>query len=278
MRFTTLAISTLVAMVIMPNVSWARSQIDARVTKLENIVEGEINAKLLKEMEAMQQEIRELRGKLEEQQNSVQKLDQKQEKLYLNLDSRLNTISEPKPADQTVQDTIPNTEAAFAEVLPQPAAPAAATVDQPAPAEVLPGANEKALFDAAHVLLRNQQYAAAIIEFKDLLWQFPEGVYASQAYFWLGEMYLLQWQQNKSDKTALNNAKESFTTLSSKYQGQPCEGDALLKLALIEMDQDHFAVAKDIFKQVISKFPNTARARIAETKLVHMDNVRIHDP
>lgn len=278
MRVKQLLISSLFVSMIVPNLAWARSEIDTRVSRLENIVANELDIKLLNQIEAMQQEIRELRGKLEEQQNSVQMLNQKQDKLYINLDSRINNLP----------STNANTTAPSAAVTP--AAPVSApavqtpimqTTTQPtdtntpmppiSAVEQQTGTSEKGLYDVANALVQQRKYAEAIIEYKDLLWQFPEGVYAPHAYYWLGELYSIQWQANRHDKNLLNQAKEAFTTITSRYQGQERAGDALLKLGLLEIDQDHLAIAKDLLQQVVSKYPNTARARIAENNIAKID-------
>lgn len=279
MRVKQLLISSLFIMVV-PNISWARSEMDARVSRLENIVANELDIKLLNQIEAMQQEIRELRGKLEEQQNSVQMLNQKQDKLYINLDSRINNLpsgnadtaapnvnsSAANPAP-VVQSTMQSNEA---KDIPEPTFNSNAPI-APVSAVEQTGTSEKSLYDVANALVQQRKYAEAIIEYKDLLWQFPEGVYAPHAYYWLGELYSIQWQANRQDKNLLNQAKEAFTTLTSRYQGQERAGDALLKLGLLEMEQDHFAVAKDLLQQVIAKYPNTARSRIAENNIVKIE-------
>lgn len=237
------------------NTSLAGSEIDNRVTRLENIVANELNIKLLNQLDAMQQEIRELRGKLEEQQNSMQHLNHKQDTLYLNLDARLNKMAEP---EQT-----PNTEAIQTKD---------ASTTQTTPISELHQDNteiksEEELFNSANAKVSARQYSEAIIEFKDLLWQHPTGTYAADAYYWLGELYLMQWQQNKAESILLAQAKEAFTTITNKYKGSPKENDALLKLGLIEVDLQQWAAAKEILQRVVTKNPKTATARIAENNL-----------
>lgn len=228
MRFTQswLATGVIVVAMTLPGSSWAKSELDLRITRIENIVENELNLGLINQLDAMQQEISELRGKIEEQQNVVQALNKKQENLFVNLDTR----------------TSPKSDAPVA-------------------------TSEQAVFDLAYKMMNTKKYDEAITEFKDLLWQFPEGVHAASVYYWLGEIYLLQWQQNRSEQALLEQAKQSFTSVTSKYQGNPKEADALLKLGMIELDLGNWSQAKDLLTQVIQKQPNSSRARIAEAKL-----------
>jgi tol-pal system protein YbgF len=243
MRFTQswLAVGVIVVAMTLPSSSWAKSELDLRLTRLENIVQNELNIGLMNQLDAMQQEIRELRGKIEEQQNAMQALNQKQDKLFVNLDTRLNNLN-------PVIDTNTNIKTDF-----KPDAAAAIS--------------EQEVFDSAYKLMNTKKYDVAITEFKDLLWQFPEGMHAASAYYWLGEIYLLQWQQNRADQALLDQAKQSFTTVTNKYQGDTKEADALLKLGMIEIDLGNLPQAKEILTKVIQKQPNSSRARIAEGKL-----------
>jgi tol-pal system protein YbgF len=246
MRFTQswLAVGVIVVAMTLPCNSWAKSELDLRLTRLENIVENELNIGLINQLDAMQQEIRELRGKLEEQQNSVQALNQKQDKLFVNLDTRLNSLNQAPDID------LPKSSSNFE---PQPDATATLL--------------ESEAFDSAYKLMNTKKYDAAITEFKDLLWKFPEGTYAASTYYWLGEIYLLQWQQNRADQALLDQAKQSFSIVASKYKGDTKEADALLKLGMIEIDLGNWTQAKEVLTQVIQKQPNSSRARIAEGKL-----------
>ena len=98
MRFTKswLAISAVVVGVTLRTYSGARSSLDMRLERIENIVDSQVNGELLKQIDALQLEVQELRGKIEEQQHNLQLLSLKQDKIFTNLDSRLggNTKSD----------------------------------------------------------------------------------------------------------------------------------------------------------------------------------------
>ncbi len=228
----------LILILSLPGISRAAADVDLRLTRLENIVANELNIGLLNQLESLQQEVRELRGKLEEQQNTIQALNQKQEKLFLNLDARLNNL-------------VP---AANASVIKREA--------------VVADTSEKSLYDTAQNLVTNKHYPEAIIAFKDLVWQYPEGEHTVDAYYWLGEIYMLQWQENKADSNLLQQTKEAFTYITNKYKGQEKYGDALLKLGLLELEQENLNKAKEILQQIISEYPNSSIARIAENNLL----------
>ena len=87
--YCTILISTLL---ILPCSSWARSQLEGRLERLENIVASKMSIDVLNQIDILQQEIREVRGLLEEQDHEIQLLNQRQEKLYVDLDHRINKL------------------------------------------------------------------------------------------------------------------------------------------------------------------------------------------
>lgn len=239
MRFTQswFSNSVLAVSLVLSNISWAKPDLDARVAVLENIVSNELNMNLLSQIDTLQQDLRELRGTIEEQQNLIQLLQQKQEKLFLNLESRLDNLKVDQHTISTNNDQ-----------------------------------SEKALYDNAYSLLRNNKYESSILAFQNLVSQYPDTVYASNAYYWLGELYLVQWQQDRSKVDLLTQSKDAFNTVIDKYHGQEREGHALLKLALIEMDLDHIAIAKEMLEEIVGKYPNSAMARVAANNLQKIEH------
>lgn len=84
------AIGICVIGMTLPAVCMAKSATDTRLERLEAIVSNQLSVDLLNQIDAMQQEIQELRGVIEEQQNALQQLADKQNKLFTNLDSRIS--------------------------------------------------------------------------------------------------------------------------------------------------------------------------------------------
>lgn len=98
------AISVLLVGMTLPSLSWAKSQLEERLNRIENIVSNEFNIDLINQLATLQSEIQELRGKVEEQQNELQLLSKKQDKLFTNLDSRLVDVSKNKKLAQQDND------------------------------------------------------------------------------------------------------------------------------------------------------------------------------
>ena len=79
----------------------------------------------------------------------------------------------------------------------------------PASAAEQPG--EGAAYNAAYALVRNQQFDQAVGAFQKFQRDFPAGKYAPNAYYWLGELYLVVQPQD------LESSRQSFTMLLNLY-------------------------------------------------------------
>src|SRR5690606_19006145 len=118
--------------------------LDARVGRIDRIVSNNSLVQLSQQLEAQQQELRQLRGRIEELQNENAKLRQEQRDLYGDLDRRLN---EARAVAATAQP---------------PANPA----------------DEQALYDRALEQLRSRDYAGAADSLRSLAASYPDGALA----------------------------------------------------------------------------------------------------
>ncbi len=256
MRFTQslLAVGVLVVSTTLPNGSWAKSALDSRVARLENIVENELNINFINQLDQIQNEVRDLRGRIEEQEHYVKNLHVARTTTDKEEMTHVAEVSAPVIAPPPVAHNVPVAEITSDELQEELA-------DNTTPK------TEKSLYDLAYRHMSSKNYVAAITEFKDLLWQYPEGTYAPNAYYWLGEIYLLQWQQQRENSSLLTQAKESFNTVLQSFPEHHKAIDALLKLGFIELDQENWLQAKELLSKVVAENPGTSRARLAEARL-----------
>jgi len=129
------------------------------------------------------------------------------------------------------------------------------------------GLAEKAMYEAASASLSAQQYSEAIEGFQRCVARFPQGSYAAQCYYWLGESYMAQWGSHKDDKTLLDKASQSFLMVTTRFPTHQRATDALLKLGMVEQEKGNLDVSKRYFTQVRDRYPDSAAARIAESHL-----------
>lgn len=122
---------------------------------------------LINQVEQLQQEIQQLRGTTEEQAYLLEQFKKSSRDRYIDLDRRISQLVTSK------------------------AAPVAAKIpsDNLAPQKNA-SAEEKVLYGKAKKKIKVKQFDEAISLLNKLLIDFPEGAYASNAYYWLGEVNL----------------------------------------------------------------------------------------
>jgi tol-pal system protein YbgF len=226
----------------------------------------------LKQIEDLKQEISELRGLVEVQDHEIQQLKKSQQEFYLDLDKRLKQVR-----IEDSNDKQKNNVSAAGKVPAISKAPAVTPVTVPTEAtdnEYVPVApavvaeTEKESFGSAYTLVRTKRYAEAVRAFKEYLTKFPTGQHAPNAHYWLGEVYMSQWQAtHKTKKELLEKANQEFLNITSQFPTHQKVTDALLKLGLIEHEKGDLEAARQYLTEVKDRYPGSAAARIAETRL-----------
>jgi TolA-binding protein len=123
---------------------------------------------LLLQIQRLQEEVQQLRGRVEVQGYRISTLEKRQREQYMDLDARLGGRS-----------------AAASTPSGAPVA-AGASAEQTPVASEGPSAERK-LYQAAFDLLKQRRYDDAIRAFQDQLARYPNGEYADNAIYWLGE-------------------------------------------------------------------------------------------
>jgi tol-pal system protein YbgF len=209
---------------------------------------------LLGRMEQLQTEVQQLRGTVEEQGYAITELKKRQNTIYSDLDQRLQAL-ETGGAAMAQPSAAPQ---------PEPPAQVQAPIPAPAPVELGTAESEKQRYQQAYETLRNGHYSQAIAEFNRFLNDYPAGVYADNAQYWLGEAYKVNQE--------VSSARDAFNKVVTNYPKSPKVPDALLKLGYIEYDQNNMAKAREYFTRVTVSYPGSTAAHLAAKKLQQMDN------
>lgn len=201
---------------------------------------------LLKKLEYLQQEVQELRGKVEEQSYQLAQLKGDQKKLYLDLDKRLQDLS---PTRVTAQEE------------EHPAGPlnVSSHVSSIAREESLV---EERAYQQAYHLVQSRDYDGAAAAFRSMVKTFPRGKYLPNAYYWLGEIYL--------SKGELVLAFQSFESVYKQYPQHPKAADSLLKLGYVEYAKGQWKRSHTLLSQVKTEFPGSTSAQLADARLQRM--------
>ncbi len=251
-----------------PAPTMSSSASDQRVRRLEEQVKTLQTDSAASRVGALQQEVQTLRGQLDELTHQLQQAQSQQKTMYSDLDKRLSMNKEAAPESApaavatTPQAATPAKTVAAAAPAPakttrvlaalKPAA-AAASNQQPDVAE------EQKIYQTAYNLIKAKKYTEAVDALQAMLKKYPTGQFASNAHYWLGELYGLLGKNEQ--------ALTEFTTVVKSYTSSPRVSDAQFKIGLIYAAQVKWSEAKSAFKKVINEYPGSGSAKLAALQL-----------
>lgn len=142
----------------------------------------------------------------------------------------------------------------------QGATPAPAPVVQPKPipapeTEVAP--TEKVVFERAFELMKDQQFAQSIAAYQEVVTGYPDGDYAPESRYWLGELYLMSDQ--------LEAARGSFVSVVEVYPAHQKVPLSLYKLGVVNHRLGATPAALEYLDSVVTRYPDTPAAGLART-------------
>jgi tol-pal system protein YbgF len=262
-----------------------RLSLAERVARLEQQAQGggQSTVDLLNRITELQAEVQTLRGQIEQQEFKLQELEKRNRDQYVDLDARLARIEGGSAGaaapmmdpEATPPLSAPAEQPGFVDASPsQPVfedPEVQAPVDAGVESEPLPGSapgviestanpvDERALYEAAFDSLKEGRYAEAARRFQGFLDQYPDGEYAPNAQYWLGESYYVT--QN------YQIALEAFQRLLSHFPSSNKAPDALLKVGYCHYELKQWDQAESILNQVVQQYPDTTVARLAQGRL-----------
>jgi tol-pal system protein YbgF len=234
-------------------------------------------ADLVIQVQDLQDEVRTLRGRVEEQERELDNIKKRQRDQYLDLDQRISEKSAGAPVnpEHAAPETAPETATAAAEEppaddVPEVRAPMETPSDTVALSEpqvesqsaAASSEAEKQAYDRAFQSLKDLQYADAAEGFQSFLSSYPGSEYADNAQYWLGESYYV----TRNYDLALN----AFNDLINDYPDSGKVPDALLKIGYTYYELKQWDNARTALTRVQTDFPDTTLARLAESRLRSM--------
>lgn len=122
-------------------------------------------------------------------------------------------------------------------------------------------------YQSAYNLIRTKKYNEGANALLDYLKRFPKGEQAANAHYWLGEVYMVQWQTDKSKSDLLEKATQEFLNVVNQFPSHAKVSDAVLKLGLIELEKGNIEAARLHLLDVKTRFRGTAAAKVADARL-----------
>ncbi len=254
LRFAAMLALAATCLVAAP-VSAQRASLADRVAALEQqAASNQGNVDLLNQVTALKSDVQALRAQLEELQHQDDQVKQSSRSQYLDLDGRLNRLEGGSASAATPATTKPAV----------PMSDASAVTDS-VPAvhgdagTLAKGADERSSYEAAFDTLKAGHYADSARQFQMFLQQYPDGVYAPNALYWLGESYYV------TQNFAL--AQQQFQALLDRYPTHDKAAGALLKVGLSQYGLKQMDAAQATLSQVVKRYPGTDAARTADDRL-----------
>ncbi|HXH01232.1 MAG TPA: tol-pal system protein YbgF [Xanthomonadaceae bacterium] len=236
-----------------------RQSLADRVVRLEQqAANAQPNVDLLNQIGQLKTEVQALRGQLEELQQQLEQQKQTQRSQYLDLDSRLGRLTgAAAPATPPAAGAEPSAAADPPLPTTDPAEPAP-RVHGDAGAQAK-GAAERARYEAAFAELKAGRYAQSARAFQSFLEAHPDGTYAPNALYWLGESYYA------TQNYAL--ALPQFRALRERYPTHDKAPGALLKVGLTQYGLQELDAAERSLSEVTTRYPGSDAARTADDRL-----------
>ena len=225
-----------------------------------------LNWQIMQKNQQLENDVRALRGKIEEQDNEIEKLKHELTNRYTDLDQRLELLQQKvdpesaAPKEDNQQDTSPstvNTPTPVVAAKPANTQPAAVTTQANATnTQSASSADlDKAAYTVALDAYKQGGAKKAIAPMKNFIKNNPNSVYISNAYFWLAEFNLA------IEPTNYTEAKKNYNIVINQYPNSAKASLALYQLHNIAKDVDrNTALANQLKSKLIKDYPKSEEA------------------
>jgi tol-pal system protein YbgF len=215
--------------------------LDQRLTALEQQLKSGGLIDLFNQVEAIKNDLAQLRGQTEVLANDLDQQQKRQKDLYVDLDTRLRKL---EAGGAQAADASPGGNA------PVPVTPAPV---------VMPAAAEQQSYDAALDRFKRADYVGAISAFGTFVKTYPKSPLAGSAQYWIGNA-----QFARKDFRAAIAAQR---VLVQQYPDNAKIPDALLNIASAQSELGDNASARHTLEDLIAKYPQSDAAQKAKQRL-----------
>ncbi len=210
-------------------------------------------AELLMLVEQLQDEVRYLRGQVEEQAHQMKKMRTDQRDRYRDLDRRISSLN--RQLSEVGSVSTPAVGRPSAEL--GGTGNAALDSSEPAPTPT-PKVSDRDAYQQAFSLVRQRAYDQSLQAFDDFLRFYPDSSLVPNALYWSGEVHRAK---SKPDQA---KARDAYLRLVEQFPSHQKAADGYYKLGLTYESMGEHAQAQAMMKKVISLYPEQASAKLAK--------------
>ena len=229
------------AMAAIADLKKSHAAMEKRIAAMEAVVQGPGFADMQNQIEALKQEVANLKGDLEVASHNLDTTQQRQKDLYSDTDTRLRKLEGGAPA--TANGTPANA----------PAQPASEEKDAKAFAE-------------ANALSQSAKHKEAFAAFDSFLKEYPNSKLAPDALYGMGY-----------SQFALKNYKSAIATQQKVIDLHPDSAkvpDAMFNMANSQIQLGQVASAKKTLRDLVTKYPNADVTPSAQKRLKALEAIK----
>ncbi len=232
------------------------NDLDTRLGGVERVVSNQSLVDMSRRIDALEAQLRELRGNVEVLQNGSDTVRKSQRDLYADLDRRLAVLETAARSVPGITGTAGNPGTAS-----ESGAGGSGGITGAGAGAAGGGAagDDQAAYNAAFEKLKGGSYADAIAGFQDLMSRYPSSSLLDNAQYWIGEAYYVT---RDYDQAAM-----AFRAVGERWPASRKAPDALLKLGYTQYEQKHLTAARATLQQVVARFADSEAARLAQERL-----------
>ena len=212
------------------------NNLDSRVSRVERVMSNQSLVQMAQQVDTLQAEVRDLRGRIDDLQNANRALAKQQHAFYADLDKRLSALEHggSAPSGSGTASSGPESE---------------------------PGVSstQQAVYGQAFNALKAGSYSVAISGFQGFLKQYPASPLAPNAQYWLGQAHYVN-----QDFAA---AETDFQAVLDRWPNSSKAPAAMLDLGNTQLAQGKMAKGRATLREVVSQFPGTDAASRAQALL-----------
>lgn len=234
--------------------------LEAKVVQMQRKLDALNTTRFDDDNQRLKDDMRTLRGDVEKTRFDYVAQDRRSKELYSDLDRRLQRLESRPATASSVPDYGASVPSATLNVPPATSGGMAtgsttALVVSPQ----LGSPEEEGAYLATFDQLKTGKYDEAIRGFRSMLDKWPNGRYADNAAYWMGEANYV--------KRDYESAVTAFQTVLQKYPSSAKTPDAMLKIGLSYTELKQADQAKTIFQQLVQKYPSSNAAKLAGQRL-----------
>jgi tol-pal system protein YbgF len=214
--------------------------VETRLERVERLMDSGVLTDMLQRIDALQTEVRMLRGQVDQLDHDLQNLQTRQRDQFRTLDERLTRLEGGALQGQ-----------------------AAAPGPPSAGVEALPAADEQEAYQAAFDRLMSGDHEAAIQQLEAFMDRFSDGIYAPNALYWLAEA--------RYARGDYEGALAGFQVVQERFPDSDKAADALLKTGYAHFELGNAEAARVVLRQVVAEHPGTTLARLAQDRLRRLE-------